>query len=62
MDSKAFARKQATNIAKETVKQIITDALISFRNSEDQKMKKYYLIKNSFVQEFNFQKCCIIHI
>ena len=27
IDSTAFARKQATNIAKEAVKQIITDAL-----------------------------------
>ena len=31
MDSRTFARKQATNIAKEAINQIIADALINVK-------------------------------
>lgn len=56
MDSKAFAREQATNIAKETVKQIITDALISFKNSEDQKNEKVVLNKKQICAGIQFSE------
>lgn len=56
MDSKAFVRKQAINIAKETVKQIITDALISFKNSEDQKNEKVVLNKKQICAGIQFSE------
>lgn len=56
IDSKAFARKQATNLAKEAVKQIITDALINLKNSKGKKSEKVVLNKKQICAGIQFSE------
>ncbi len=56
MDSKTFARKQATNIAKEAINQIIADALINVQNSKGKKTEKVVLNKKQFCAGIQFLK------
>ena len=56
IDSKAYARKQATNIAKEAINQIIADALINVQKSKYKKTKKVVLNKKQFCAGIQFLK------
>ena len=56
MDSKTFARKQATNIAKEAINQIIADALINVQNSKGKQTEKVVLTKKQFCAGIQFLK------
>ncbi|QHJ83259.1 MAG: hypothetical protein [Bacteriophage sp.] len=56
MDSRTFALKQATNIAKEAINQIIADALINVQNSKGKKNEKVVLNKKQFCAGIQFLK------